>query len=592
MMPSPDADLAKALETLAYVPDPTAWALVLERTGPAMEALARRLTGDGELARDAVQEALLQIRDSASSFRPPAEDADRAARSWILRVTANTALVLRRRQMRLQRRERVVSMQNTNPSPAVDCGLAADELTDRMRSELAALPEPTRAAIVLHHCSGLAFSDVATALGIPEGTAKVRVHRGLTMLRERLVRAGFACSLLAISGLLQQLPAAKIPVSFTSTSAANRLLTAPATSTVAFIQRGLSMTTLTSLATGAAVLLIGTISVLFSQDPSTPVPRQPVAPAPSSTTPLTGSEIHPLPITADPIALAKMKSATPSMGSTWEDRFSRTDRRGFTLNFWTSSKRTLQQPCSVPFGSDWKISLDALAKEAGEVWRMRGTAAEFISPELAAKLTAQLNGRSAPSGSRTKVLAWFARHTGLTLIMHRSLGADDDRLFRWAPQTATNEAWLDGLAKVLKATALVSPDGSVLFYQPPAIVPLDNDPEFIAKGSRLVYQAPPVARLDTEVTLDFKDTELADVAKVLQQVLHYPVEVDPEVLKTVPWPTTLRVESMKLRYVVGFVEKLFDLEAKILPDRLRLTRRIANPPPPGETIPVLPSAPQ
>ena len=593
-MPNPSAPgLAQALATLARTPDPTAWALILERSGPAMEALARRLTGDVELARDAVQEALLQIRDSAGSFRPPIVDPDRAARSWILRVTANTALTLRRSQARRYRRERMDAMRNAERTPAVESSLAADELADRIRVELATLPEPTRAAIVLHHCSGLAFSDVATALGIPEGTAKVRVHRGLGVLRERLNRAGFTLSLLAISGLVEQLQASEAPGSFTATSAAHRLFTATTTSSVAFIQRGLPMNTLTFSAT-AAMLLIGGLGVLLSLQSNAQVPPAPVTPGPASDTPQHIAEIRPLPITADADASAWLKDPLPSYegNATWGERLLRSGPR-FRVEFWTSSQAMMGRVSSVPDQATRESGLDAYAKVVGEVWRLRGTKAEFMSPALAAKLNAPLDGRIAPAGTRTQVLAWFAKHTDMSIRVHDSLGIDDGKLLRWSPQAATNEAWLDGLAAFFAATALLSPDGSVLFYQLPAILPLDANPEFIPTTPVLAYQASLVSRLESPVSLNFEDLGLAEVARRLQQVLHYPVEIDPVVLASRFQGVTLRVEDMKLRFVADFVATVTETELQILPDRLRLTSRGSTPATPArDDPPARPSAAQ
>ncbi|HIE21340.1 MAG TPA: sigma-70 family RNA polymerase sigma factor [Acidimicrobiia bacterium] len=48
---------------------------------------------------------------------------------------------------------------------------------------LAALPHPQRRAVVLRHVAGLSNSEIAEALGRPEGTVKADIHRGLQRLR-------------------------------------------------------------------------------------------------------------------------------------------------------------------------------------------------------------------------------------------------------------------------------------------------------------------------------------------------------------------------------------------------------------------------
>jgi RNA polymerase sigma-70 factor (ECF subfamily) len=54
---------------------------------------------------------------------------------------------------------------------------------------LATLPPAQRAAVVLRHVDGLSYTQMAEALGRPEGTLKAQVHRGLAALRDALVAA-------------------------------------------------------------------------------------------------------------------------------------------------------------------------------------------------------------------------------------------------------------------------------------------------------------------------------------------------------------------------------------------------------------------
>jgi RNA polymerase sigma-70 factor, ECF subfamily len=259
--------LAQAIETLARGPDPQAWAFVLEIAGTSMERLALRLTGDAALAQDSVQEALLLIRDHAESFHKPPDDADRAARNWILRITVNAALELRRRQNRRLFHQGLAAMQPSKVTPSPDSRLSDDEQRNAVRVELAELPEPTRAAIVLHHCSGLGFSEVAKILGVPEGTAKIRVHRGLAILRQRLIRKGMTCSLLVTANHLENLTAGEVTcLPFTSTPAAQQLLFDPTISTITqphpgnFIMKTLTMPI---LATAAAVVVTASLGFLL-----------------------------------------------------------------------------------------------------------------------------------------------------------------------------------------------------------------------------------------------------------------------------------------------------------------------------------------
>jgi RNA polymerase sigma factor (sigma-70 family) len=208
------------------------------------------------LARDAVQEGLLQIRDGARRFRAPSSDADRAALAWILRVTANAALLLRRRAMRRSRHERAAGVAWSDDRHAQS---ADDAAMDVVRTALSELPEPIRAAVVLRHIEDQDYSTIAAALGVPVGTAKVRVHRGLAELRRRLGRGGFVVPALAVHGLLAGLPAIESP-SLIAREAAAGLMASPASSTLPAIGGTLTMTTI-AIGSGLAACLIVAIGI-------------------------------------------------------------------------------------------------------------------------------------------------------------------------------------------------------------------------------------------------------------------------------------------------------------------------------------------
>ena len=66
-------------------------------------------------------------------------------------------------------------------------------------------------------------------------------------------------------------------------------------------------------------------------------------------------------------------------------------------------------------------------------------------------------------------------------------------------------------------------------------------------------------QLEQEVTLDFADHDLVDVLAFLQKITNVNIVLDPKVVAASPPPVTLRVESMKLRFVLEFVMKLTGL---------------------------------
>jgi RNA polymerase sigma-70 factor (ECF subfamily) len=139
-----------------------------------LDAAARLILRDSELARDAVQEALVR------SWRdlPTLRDVERFD-SWLHRLLVNACLDLVRR-----RRRRAVEVELTLlhvPSSADFSGGVVDrDLLDRA---LRALDPDWRAIVVLHYYLGMPLPEVAASLGIPLGTAKSRLHRSIGVLR-------------------------------------------------------------------------------------------------------------------------------------------------------------------------------------------------------------------------------------------------------------------------------------------------------------------------------------------------------------------------------------------------------------------------
>jgi RNA polymerase sigma-70 factor (ECF subfamily) len=139
-----------------------------------LDRAARLILRDPELARDAVQEALIRAWHDLRGLRDP----DRFD-AWLHRLTVNACLDIARR-----RRRRVIEVElDPLDAPAVMdiSGSVADrEIVD---AAMHRLDESGRAIVVLHYFLGMPLSDVASTLGIPIGTVKSRLHRALGEMR-------------------------------------------------------------------------------------------------------------------------------------------------------------------------------------------------------------------------------------------------------------------------------------------------------------------------------------------------------------------------------------------------------------------------
>jgi RNA polymerase sigma-70 factor (ECF subfamily) len=145
-----------------------------------LDAAARLILRDRELARDAVQDALIRAWRDLPGLRDP-ERFD----AWLHKLTVHACLDIARRR---RRRVREVELTPVVAPFAADTtsGVADRELLD---DALRRLEPEWRAVVVLHYYLGMPLPDVASELGIPLGTAKSRLHRSLGVLRTTLERS-------------------------------------------------------------------------------------------------------------------------------------------------------------------------------------------------------------------------------------------------------------------------------------------------------------------------------------------------------------------------------------------------------------------
>jgi len=154
--------------------DHDAFAVLVDLAVARLDAAARLILRDRELARDAVQDALIRAWRDLPGLRDP----DRFD-AWLHRLTVHACLDLVRR-----RKRRVIEVElSPIDSPAtydVAGALADRQLLDQALSGLA---PGHRAVVALHYLLEMPLPEVAASLGIPLGTAKSRLHYALGAMR-------------------------------------------------------------------------------------------------------------------------------------------------------------------------------------------------------------------------------------------------------------------------------------------------------------------------------------------------------------------------------------------------------------------------
>jgi RNA polymerase sigma-70 factor (ECF subfamily) len=148
--------------------------LVAEHHGPMMR-VAFVITGDGELAQDAVQSAWTIAWRRLDSVR------DRARiEPWLVAVAANEARAL----LRSRRRHPVVEIPPEIAAAGADPGGAIDQL-DLTRA-LSGLSPDDRTLLALRFVAGLDSGEIAAHLGLSASGVRSRLARLLDRLRAEL----------------------------------------------------------------------------------------------------------------------------------------------------------------------------------------------------------------------------------------------------------------------------------------------------------------------------------------------------------------------------------------------------------------------
>jgi RNA polymerase sigma-70 factor, ECF subfamily len=155
--------------------DRDAFAELVRRHRDRLWAVALRTLGDREDAADAVQEALISAYRGADRFR-----GDSAVTTWLHRIVINACLDRARRH---QARP-TVPLPETETAAFAARGAAGPDLDTTMtvRAALAQLPAEQRIALILLDMQGFSVAEIATLLGVAEGTVKSRCARGRARL--------------------------------------------------------------------------------------------------------------------------------------------------------------------------------------------------------------------------------------------------------------------------------------------------------------------------------------------------------------------------------------------------------------------------
>jgi RNA polymerase sigma-70 factor, ECF subfamily len=181
--PSIGAAELTALLVRAADGDAAAFRLFYDRTSAKLFAVVLRILPERGEAEDVLQEVYLTVWRKAAEF-----DATRASPvTWVATIARNRAID------RLRARGSRPTAPIDEAADVRDARPAADELIDaaggaaRVQAALAAIEPRHAAAIRACYFEGLTYEALAARDGVPIGTLKSWVRRGLLRMRAELV---------------------------------------------------------------------------------------------------------------------------------------------------------------------------------------------------------------------------------------------------------------------------------------------------------------------------------------------------------------------------------------------------------------------
>jgi RNA polymerase sigma factor (sigma-70 family) len=188
-----DADL---LERFSARRDEAAFTALVNRHGPMVQGVCRRILGNAHAAEDVFQAVfLVLVRKSATIRRPE------LLANWLYGVAFRIARKARIKAIRQEARERWAEKMPTREQ-VLD--LEWGELKQVLDEEMNQLPEKYRAPLVLCYLQGKTNAQAAAQLGWPTGTMSERLSRARELLRRRLSRRGLSLSAALLAILLSQ----------------------------------------------------------------------------------------------------------------------------------------------------------------------------------------------------------------------------------------------------------------------------------------------------------------------------------------------------------------------------------------------------
>jgi RNA polymerase sigma-70 factor, ECF subfamily len=182
---SADTDLVAR----AAAGDASAFHALVERHRAMVYRMAYQFAGNHHDAEDIAQDVFIKVYRGLDRFRHDAQ-----VTSWLYRIVMNACIDHRRRSAPAgwapftdDMESRMVNTPEEGPGPEAQA--YGGQIGEVLAEKIARLPPGQRLVFMMRHHEGLKLSEIASALGLAEGTVKRQLHAAVHRLRDALTAA-------------------------------------------------------------------------------------------------------------------------------------------------------------------------------------------------------------------------------------------------------------------------------------------------------------------------------------------------------------------------------------------------------------------
>lgn len=152
--------------------------------------MAYKFTNDYDETQDLAQEVFLKVYRQIKNFR-----GDSKLSTWIYRISVNTCLDWKKKKNRLKSINFSSMVNEENKDQTIDIkdeSMLPDEVIlkgedqKQVHKLIYELSDKYKTVLIMYHFNEMSYSDIATALNIPQRTVETRLYRARRMLKDKI----------------------------------------------------------------------------------------------------------------------------------------------------------------------------------------------------------------------------------------------------------------------------------------------------------------------------------------------------------------------------------------------------------------------